>query len=269
MKFRYGFYIFLLLNMGCNAKHSQEISNKSKPQGNECQVDKNKVQEGGNHDDAGIEIFVVTEEWAESMGLINMYKEDPGFTKWFVHFHKIPDNPPYSFQCKRLVQRIQGQFYPQLVPSSDDVIEAKSHNLPLGQIVSARGFLPGENITIRLSGKDAYEEITFCPRPLLLKKKNGELLAKATLLSMKLGHTFYELDFCGIGNQEKCKFVSHSGGEILSYEFEGPMQGSILPEVVGQSGGVANITLQLEDGASYSLELPWGEELHQYALGNK
>src|SRR5690349_14096544 len=129
MKFRYGLYIFLTLNMGCNAKQSQGISNKAKTLGNEGQTDKNKAQESDNHDDAGIEIFMVTEQWAESKGLIHVYKEDLGFTKWFIRFHEIPDNPPYSFQCRRLVQRIPDQFYPHSGPSSENILMAKSHNL--------------------------------------------------------------------------------------------------------------------------------------------
>jgi hypothetical protein len=138
-----------------------------------------------------------------------------------------------------------------------------------GIVVSARGYLPGEKIMIRLCAKDAYREAVFYPRPLLVKKTSGELLAQGALLCTKLGHTLYELDICGIGKQEKYTLVSHSGEEILSHDLQGPISCGLSPEVVGLLKGIAKIELLLEDGASYSMELPWGHELVDYKLGNK
>lgn len=271
MQFRYGLYFIALLSAGCNIKHSEKVSDTLKlPEYAERVADKeNKPLECVERLDAGVEVIAITEQWAKKMGLMDLYQKDPGFAKWCVLFHDIPDSPPYTFQQKRLSQSLPDRYYPCPGPSSENILGCKNRNMATGLMVSARGYLPGEKITIRLSAKDAYREAVFYPRPLLLKKKSGELLAKGTLLCAKPGHTLYDLDICGIGKQEKYKLVSYSGKEILSQDLQGPIMCGLTPEVVGLLKGIAKIEVQFEDKAFYTMELPWGYELLEYKLGNK
>ena len=113
--------------------------------------------------DDRIEIINVTEQWAKEMGVIDFFQADPGFTKWFIKFHDIPGNPPYSLQQKRLIQSDPDRFFSIPNPSSESILESKNRNSPVGLMVSARGYLPGEKVSIRLSAKDAYREIVFSP----------------------------------------------------------------------------------------------------------
>ena len=219
--------------------------------------------------DDRIEIINVTEQWAKEMDVIDFFQADPGFTKWFIKFHDIPGNPPYSLQQKRLIQSDPDRFISIPNPSSESILESKNRSSPIGLMVSVRGYLPGEKVIIRLSAKDAYREIVFYPRPLLMKEDNRRLLAKATLLNAEPGHTLYTLDVCGIEKQEKYKLISRSGKEILSHNWQGPITCTISPEVVGQVKGVAKTVLEFEDGTSYSMELPWGYELLEYKRGIK
>jgi hypothetical protein len=260
MKFPYALYLVLLLNMNL----SQSLATKD-------HVDKeSETKDDVDQNATGVEIIEVTEQWAKERGLMDLYQTDPGFVKWCILFHDIPGNPPYSFQQKRLSQPLPDRYYScQAGLSSDAILESKNCNMPTCLMVSARGYLPGEKLTIRLSTKDAFREITFYPRPLLLKKETGEFLAQATLLCMQPGSTLYELDICGIGKQEKFKLTSHSGKEIISYNWQGPTTCSITPEVIGQMTGSANVTIHFENGAQYNVELPWGCELLKYKLGSK
>ncbi len=168
-----------------------------------------------------------------------------------------------------LLQSLPDRYYPYSQLSSESILKCKNCNMAAGIVVSARGYLPGEKITIRLSAKDAYREIVFYPRPLFLKNKSGDLLAKGTLLCAKPGNTLYDLDICGIGKQEKYKLISHSGKEILSQDLQGPISCELAPEVIGLRKGIAKIELQSEDGTFYSMDLPWGYELLEYHQGNK
>lgn len=270
MQFRYGLYFIVLLSAGCNIIHPEKVSALQPSERVERVADKeNKSLEGVERLDAGVEIIAITEQWAKKMGLMDLYQTDPGFAKWCVLFHDIPGSPPYTFQQKRLSQSLPDRYYPCPGPSSENIIECKNRNKATGLMVSSRGYLPGEKVMIRLSAKDAYREAVFYPRPLLLKKKSGELLAKGTLLCAKPGYTLYDLDICGIGKQEKYKLVSHSGEEILSQDLQGPIKCELTPEVVGLLKGIAKMELQFEDGAFYSMELPWGYELLEYKQGNK
>ena len=271
MQFKYSLFFILLLNVGCNVKDPPKSSNESKPLAGEesSKQEKSKLLECVEQIDAGIEIVSLTEELAKRMGLTDYYQTDSGFAKWLVLFHDIPGNAPYVFEQKRVSQPVSARYYPCAGPSSEDVLKSKSCNIPTGLVVSARGYLPGEKITIRLSGKDAHKEVTFYPRPLLLKKETGELLARAMLICGRPGGTLYELDVCGVGKQEKYKLISYSGKERLSHDVQGPMHGSILPEVIGEVGGCASMILQIKDGASYGMELPWGRELLEYRQGKK
>lgn len=271
MQFRYGLYFLVLLSAGCNLKHPKKTSDALPiPDCVEHVVHKqNQPQECLERLDGGVEIIAVTEQWAKEMGMMDLYQTDPGFTKWCVLFHDIPGNPPYNFQQKRLSQSLPDRYYPCPGPSSENIMESKNCNMATGIMVSSRGYLPGEKIVIRLSAKDAYREAVFYPRPLLLKKKSGELLAKGTLLCAEPGFTSYDLDVCGIEKHEKYKMVSHSGDETLSHDLQGPMRIGLAPEVVGLLKGIAKMQIQLEDGTSYDIELPWGYELLEYKQGKK
>lgn len=263
MQIRYGLYSIILLSAGCNFLHSATVPDKLKSQEIEKPITaKEKF-------DAGVEIILLTEQAAKEMGLMAVYQTDPGFAKWCVFFHEIPGSPPYTFQQQRLLQPLPDRFYPCQGPSSDKVLECKNRKMPTGIVVSARGYLPGEKIKIRLSAKDTHREAVLYPLPLHLKKKSGELLAKVALLCAQPGFTLYDLDICGIGKQEKYKFVSHSGDEIISHDLQGPISCTLTPEVVGFAKGIGKMELQFEDGTSYSMELPWGDELLEYAQGNK
>ncbi len=272
MKFQYSLYLIVLLSASCNVKHPEKVSDSLKPpELTEPVAEKEyKPPECVERLDAGVEIIALTEQLAKMMGLLDHYRTDPGFAKWCVLFHDIPGSPPYTFQQKRLSQLVPDRYYSCAgVPSSEDILESKNCNMATGLVVSARGYLPGEKIVIRLSAKDSYREAVFYPRPLLLKKKSGDPLAKATLVCAKPGHTSYDLDIYGIGKQEKYKLVSHSGEEILSQDLQGPIRCGLIPEVVGLLKGIAKIELQFEDGASHAMELPWGYELLEYKQGKK
>lgn len=269
MRFQYGFYC-LLLFMSCNTKHS-EVSATLKPsQDTEFVIEKeNKLLECVEQLDAGVEIIAMTEEWAQQMGVMDLYKIDPGFDKWCVFFHDIPDNPPYILLQKRISQDLPDCYYPCEGMSSENILTCKNRKVATSVIVSARGYLPGEKVIIRLSAKDAFREAVFYPRPLLLKKKSGEILAKGELLCAKTGDTLYSLDICGVEKKEKYTFTSYSGNEIIRKELEGPAYIAIIPEVIGMSAGIAKIELLFEEGTCYIMELPWKNELLEYKLGNK
>ncbi len=271
MQFRYGLYLILLLSGSCNVKQTEKVSEAAKPTEHTERVAEkvNNLPEYVERLDAGVEVIAITEQWASEMGLMDLYLTDPGFAKWCVLFHDIPGSPPYAFEQKRLSQSLPDRYYPCPGPSSENILECKNHNMPTGLMVSVRGYLPGEKVIIRLSAKDGYREAVFYPRPLHLKKRSGEILAKGTLLSATPGDTLYNLDICGIGKEEKYKFISHSGEEILSQDLKGPIQCGIAPEVIGLLKGVAKIELQFDDETSYSMNLPWGYELLDYTLGNK
>jgi hypothetical protein len=266
MQLKSSLYFILLLSCGCQ-KNSKgpELSKPTEFVANQ----KTHPLECVERIDDRVEIIKATEQWAKEMGVIDLFQADPGFTKWFIKFQDIPGNPPYSLQQKRLIQSDPDRFISLPNPSSESILESKNRNSPVGLVVSARGYLPGEKVIIRLSAKDAYREIVFYPRPLLMKEESRGLLAKATLLSAKPGHTLYTLDVCGIEKQEKYKLISHSGEEILSHDWQGPITCTISPEVVGQVKGVANASLEFEDGTSCSMELPWGYELLEYSRGIK
>ena len=145
MQFRYVLYCLLLLSAGCSVKQPEKIADT-------------KGQECVEQLDIGAEVIALTEQRAKEMGLTNHYQTDPGFAKWCVLFHDIPGNPPYGFEQKRLLQPLPDLYYPLPGSSPENILISKHWNQPAGVVVSARGYLPGEKITVRLSAKDASTE---------------------------------------------------------------------------------------------------------------
>jgi hypothetical protein len=271
MQFRHCLFSLLLLSASCSSEHASVSANKSTEYVEYIHPadPTNKLPEYISQIDPGVEVFPMTIKWVEEMGLPILYMLDPGFAKWCVLFDSIPENPPYEMQQKRIIQEAPDQYYTCTNSNSESIKRCKNAGKSTAMVISAKGYLPGEPVTIRLSGKDAHKEVTFYPRPLVLKKENGELLARATLCDAHPKQNLYMLEIYGVGKQEKYQFTSHSGEEILTQSCEGPIFCTILPEVLGQTRGIANITLQFEEGACYKMQLPWGLELMEYSLGNK
>jgi len=270
MRLKYALYWIALVNAGCSTKVPSH-SNESEHSSSTAQVveQKRPLLACVEQMDAGIEMIEATEQWAKENGFVGLDRMDPGFAKWYILFHDIPDNPPYSFGQKRLLQALPDHYYPLKHPSPKTILESKESNTPVSFMLSVRGYLPGEKITIRLSSKDAYREVTFYPRPLHVKRNTGEVLARATLLCATLGETLYLFDVCGVGEQEKYTLTSNSGGEILSHDWQGPLTCTIMPEVIGQMQGFAKIQMRFGAGEEHAVALPWGYELIQCRLGNK
>ena len=172
MRLPYAIYFIILLSgVGCNVKRSEKTADTLKPsipiaeetdkasdrlkppQDTDLVLDKeNKSVECVQQFDTGVEIIAMTEEWAKEMGLIDHYRTDPGFEKWCVLFHDIPGSPPYAFQQKRISQPLPDRYYPCPGPSSENILESKNY-MATGLVLSARGYLPGEKLTIRLIWK--------------------------------------------------------------------------------------------------------------------
>lgn len=271
MQLRYSLYLLAFLSAAYTTQPLEKAGDTLKPveQQKPIAEKQNALQEDKKPLDAGVEIIPINEEWARQKGVMDLYQTDPGFAKWFVSFHDIPGSPPYAFEQKRLMQALPDRYFPFESNSSEDILRCKNSNKPIGFMVNSRGYLPGEKVVFRLSAKGACREAVFYPRPLLLKRKSGELLASATLLCAVPGQNLYAMDICGVGKQEKYKFTSYSGSEVLSHNLEGPIYCTFMPEVVGLRRGVAKIVLQFEKGERCSMELPWGSKLFEYSLGNK
>lgn len=124
---------------------------------------------------------------------------------------------------------------------------------------------------MRLASKEKgeFKEITFCPRPLILRKKSGEILAKVELGPSPQIYTFYNIDVLGVKEEEKFTFTSHSAHEKIEHEVTGPAFMNLHPAVVGMTGGIDQFELKLEDGSVHTLGLPWGLEMIQYLNGKK
>lgn len=199
----------------------------------------------------------------------NEFKLDPRTEKWLLSFHEIPGYPEYSIVMKRVAQAKPGVFFPFSSFTSQDILKAKLLGEPIRIAVCAAGFIPGEEITVRLRSRDdaVYKERTFCPRPLVLKKKSGEILMKAKLLNDI--PTIYSLAISGLDPDEKYQFKSTSAHEKMRQVFQGNLDMNYLPEVVGIKGGVAEIELSFDNNASYTMRLPWGDELRRYLRGEK
>ena len=260
-------FLALLLSAGCTTKQAAENDANDQISHHEKITTPTQVEYFAEDCiekiDEGVELIKVTKEWAEEKGLMAIYENDPGFAKWFVVFHDIPDTPPYSLEQKRLLQANRDYYYPCLGTTPEDTI-----TVPTGMMVSVRGYLPGEKVTIRLSSKNAHREIVFYPRPLIMKR-SGKLLVKAELRCAQPGHTFYHLYFIGMGEEEKYKFMSRSGQEFGSSNLQGPIETFYMPEVAGRGSGFATVTLQFQDRTRYSMKLPWGYEFLDYMAGKR
>jgi len=276
MKFiaRMSFVVFVMCCLSACYHVSQDIAQNQEEPPYICWFNSAKVaDEYVEKIDPTIEFSPLTEKLMKELGVKSPLESYPGFEKWIVTFNEIPGDPPYSLQGKRCVQSDpEGFAVVSGVPNSFELLEAKIFGNPVRIPICSVGYLPGEKVTWRLvsKDKDVFKEIVFYPRPIFIKKKSGEVLARACLQCCSLDNAMYEINVCGIGTEEKCLYTCYSGDEMMEPTvFQGPVSMFNLPGVIGRDGGIGYMEFRLEDGSLYQIELPWGSELLEYVKGNK
>jgi hypothetical protein len=74
--------------------------------------------------DVSIDCILLTRQTATELGLLDAYLKNVEFDKWLILFHDIPEDPPYSFEQKRLLQKDPDRYFPpEGAPSSSHYSE--------------------------------------------------------------------------------------------------------------------------------------------------
>ncbi len=207
----------------------------------------------------------LTPELAKIYGKEADLAMDPGHTKWLILFNEVAGEPPYTLQVTR-IKPPKSILDKKL--DTESISKPKQAKVPLAFVISARGFLPGEEVTFRISSNNTkiFRDVKLCPRPLVLTKENGEILAEAKLDFTNAEMTNYQIHISGVGKTERYAIRSRSGPERIPAQFvTGPQMIGFSPDVVGMKGGICNLEIHLRDQSVHRMELPWGTELQRYA----
>lgn len=185
---------------------------------------------------------------------------DPGFGKYALRFAGAPKNAAITVSLERL-------------GASGKAAERRSSSFgDIHFVVSSRGYLPGEKITVTMSSKDGLfkEDYSFIPFPIVKSSKNKKLTVEASLISLPPA-TFYQFKFSGFKENEAIHFHSESEGEIVknSFNFSKSTPFMFGPETLSKKGGHAQIVFKNSQGELVEMQLPWGEQLTEYRLGKK
>jgi hypothetical protein len=210
---------------------------------------------------------------------------DRGFQKWIVVFENLKIGDFFSCEMMRTFPSTKedtGVFIPVCTHSKGCTFLSESNltqsdasvDLSTSQcisIVSAKGFLPGEKITLRakVSGSDDCDTISFYPRPIVLCDSAGEELAGAELVS--LDPASYIVHFAYNSKNPITRIYSVSGKERLDQFLlqDSEMMMSYFPGVLGGKGGFSCLRCTYLNGTTYELTFPWGKELDSYWVGSK
>ena len=212
-----------------------------------------------------------------------------GFKKWIVVFENLRSDELFSCEMMRLFPRKpedQGVFLPiktyikdysfflkgsPLVNTKSGILSVNLPNADCISVFSEKGFLPGEKITLRTKNlrSDNYDTLEFYPRPIALYDSNGEELACSELFS--LSPATYIVHFAYNPKNRLVRINSTSGNEhfnqLLFQEDQFVMYYN--PDVLGDNGGFSSLRCTYQNGDTYELTFPWGEEFFPYMIGSK
>ncbi len=246
---------------------------------------------------------ILTETYEEALSIINK-KEFPnkisilpfekdyieefdiGFKKWILIFENFKPAETYSCEMSRPFPQdpsqanvfvpIKDYMTPPQNQAQEPTIKTHSGRAPefLKQhsivIISEKGFLPGEKITIRTKtcNSSDYTTISFCPRPIIINDAQGKELLSAELINIT--PAIYCLNFSFNPNNRLVRFYSISGKETLNNFFfqEGPLFIQHIPDTITETGGISSLQLTYQNGDFYEVKLPWGLEFIHYTLGS-
>ncbi|GAB4225822.1 MAG: hypothetical protein Tsb0021_01190 [Chlamydiales bacterium] len=210
----------------------------------------------------------MTDQEIEAHPILRHWKiEDRGH---FKTFFKCTNNfePPISVSMFRPLKDEKHAFREYTIDREFYNWMKEAMDKPILGAITSKGFLPGEVIQIvaydgkmRLIGNDYIT-------PLPLEKTS---LIDGATISFQLKTTepeFYFINFEGFGETEIVHMKSESLHETMASSLTDRFRlVSYSPNVKGHKEGTAKVTFTREDGERIVFEVPWGESLHKYRMG--
>ncbi|MBM3201192.1 MAG: hypothetical protein FJZ56_02150 [Chlamydiae bacterium] len=215
-----------------------------------------------------IRVIPCQEEWFDKL--------DEGFAKNIIVFENFSQSEIESCEMKRLFPyntKEESPFFnvKQFVVSINDIAnmpqmlkdEPILKNNPV-MILSSKGFLPAEEITIRLKKEESeeYEWLQCFPHPLITVDLDGKIVCMAKLAS--LVPTSYHIE---IAYDPSNKLIK-AGDDAEENEVvqEGPSYFHYVVENQEAEGGINTLKFTFENGTAHHIQLPWGANLQHYLV---
>ncbi len=196
--------------------------------------------------------------------------DDVGHSKIFLSSNNFPLNKKITCSLKRPLGKIAYRKIAEFDVDKEGrfIINDQVSDHRYFCCVSSKGFLPGERVFIRLCSSDGTfrKVVNFIPNQ--MKVSNDSKTAFVVAELVEFPPAFYKLTFHGFTDGEKIDLVSISNSERLTKSFEISERLNFMtsPDVEGEKAGVGKIIFNRKSGESFTLNLPWGEELYEYLL---
>lgn len=219
---------------------------------------------------ASIDVLPFHEDLVYSDVYIRPFNDvDSKFQRYFFKFSDFPKDEDITVSIQRIAQKDSEAWRPIYkfsIRGSGMIVE---NGNPIGFMLcfSAQGCLPGERISFMFEAESGFKKgVSFIPNPLTLKSRKGNALLKAELLS--LDPTFFRIEFPGLKPKENVKIYAESLGICQEPIKHNASEALIFsPDIKGQGGGVALLTVARRTSQKFKLEIPWGTEiLKSYAV---
>jgi hypothetical protein len=207
---------------------------------------------------------------------IRLYFRDPdvdfGHSKTFLYCKDFPINTKMTFSTKRPLEKRASykENYKFFVREQGFMIlPIDPKNTHRFFCISSRGFLPGERVLCRFSGKNLKIDTSFFPNPIKVFTSTKTAFIEAELLTIV--PAFYRFFFTGFQENEILNFISISGEEKIEKTFTLTPKNFIVssPDIIGKLGGVGTVTFTRKSGEKIQLHLPWGIDFIDYRKGEK
>lgn len=180
-------------------------------------------------------------------------------------YHFVFEGFPVNRKIDMLLHRVMQPVFRQVHTLKFDAkgnVQINDHAKQPIFGLNSIGFVPGERVTYRFQDGDKVLCETSCiPKPLIAVSKEGTFRMEGELLTFNL--TTWQLKFQGIEEGELLFSISTSCGEVLSreYEYRSNTIRTLCPEVLGEEGGLNEVTIRRLNGDQAVLVMPWGSEI--------
>lgn len=212
--------------------------------------------------DLPIETGEILQEYSQS---------DLGFEVYGMRPHGFPINQEIVFSIKRpALDTDWDEKFTFTIHDNETGVTIKGVKIPF-QTVSARGFLPGEQIYLKFESRngDFFYDFKFIPYPIILKDDSGNITVQATL---RIAFpAFYEIKFGKSKRDEEVRIRSRSGSESFDLK-QTISEGTFVYSPDTESKPIVSIaTLEIwrESGEKIKLLLPWGDIFRHCLTGSK
>lgn len=202
--------------------------------------------------------------------LKGLNKIDSGHYKTLINMKDMPAGLKFTvINDRKLINALGHETVSSFTRDDLTKIRSATGELVPCFVVSGKGFLPGERVTLKFACEDGTTStVSVVPYPLYDRNEKGDVVIHAELKNMQPAG--YEITGAGLKDGEELEFTTTAGKskETFKVKYQEGKGIAYLPNIKkGGLSGTSHLVISRENGEKFDFDLPWGTQFAKFTKG--